>query len=207
MSKYFNSIREEINLLYDNKYKGNTYDIYHLDRVYKMARYINYKESLEIDENILCLSCYMYRLNLFFKNINDKNEYINKIFNKLNLNDNIINKVKECIEYKDIKNLSVESKVLKDAVNLDKLGAIGIGRAFIMGAYKEENLYNPNIELESYKDREIEKSSSTIHYIYEKLMKLEEDMETDIGRTIARKRINYMEEYLNKFFEEFEVIL
>lgn len=207
MSKYFNSIREEINLLYDNKYKENIYDIYHLDRVYKMARYINYKESLEIDENILCLSCYMYRLNLFFKNINDKNEYINKIFDKLNLNDNIINKVKECIEYKDIKNLSVESKVLKDSVNLDKLGAIGIGRAFIMGAYKEENLYNPNIELESYKDREIEKSSSTIHYIYEKLMKLEEDMETDIGRTIARKRINYMEEYLNKFFEEFEVIL
>ncbi|MBP1889014.1 uncharacterized protein J2Z53_000593 [Clostridium moniliforme] len=207
MSKYFNSIREEINLLYDNKYKENIYDIYHLDRVYKMARYINYKESLEIDENILCLSCYMYRLNLFFKNINDKNEYINKIFDKLNLNDNIINKVKECIEYKDIKNLSVESKVLKDAVNLDKLGAIGIGRAFIMGAYKEESLYNPNIELESYKDREIEKSSSTIHYIYEKLMKLEEDMETDIGRTIARKRINYMEEYLNKFFEEFEVIL
>ena len=50
MSKYFNSIREEINLLYDNKYKGNTYDIYHLDRVYKMARYINYKESLEIED-------------------------------------------------------------------------------------------------------------------------------------------------------------
>lgn len=205
MSKYYNSVRKEIEILLDNKHKE---DIYHLDRVYKIAKYINEKESLEINDDILCLSCYIYDLDRVFENINDKNKYINKIFDRLSLSDNIKKQIKDCIGfvYKDNK-LSIESKVLKDASNLDKLGAVGIGRAFMIGGYKEEVLYDPSVNLESDDDTLKEKNPSVVHYIYENLFKLEDHMETDTGRNIARKRIDYMEEYLNKFFEEFEGIV
>lgn len=209
MSKYYNSLRKEIEILLNNNHKDDIYDIYHLDRVYKIARYINEKEQLKINDDILCLSCYICDLDIVFEDINDKNKYINKIFDELNLSDNIKKQIKESVEfaYEDSKELSIESKVLKDAINLDRLGAIGIGRAFFMGGYKKEKLYNPNVNLESNNGVLKGEDSSIVHYIYETLFKLEDNMETDIGRNIARKRINYMEEYLNKFFEEFEGVL
>lgn len=101
---------------------------------------------------------------------------------------------------------SIEGKVVQDADRIDALGAIGIARTFAYGGYKGHGLYDPEIEpvmhdsFESYK----KSKAPTINHFYEKLLLLKDRMNTDTGRKIANERHLFMEEYLQRFFAEWE---
>lgn len=223
MSKYYSLIREEMENVINKYSKEGAHDIYHLDRVYKMAKYINDKEKLNCDEDILCLASYMHDIHrLSFDGDNIKHSHdlgivFYEICIKLDLQKDLIKKIKACIEATDKHNFNLENKkdenmskesiVLQDADNLDALGTIGIGRAFMFGAYMQEKMYDPKFKLDEDEYDLTKKSKSIIHHFYEKLLKLELDMNTQTGKDIANKRTNYMEDYLNRFFEEFEVIV
>ncbi|MBY0755226.1 HD domain-containing protein [Clostridium sardiniense] len=223
MSKYYNSVREEMIKLLSKHCKEGAHDIYHLDRVYKMAKLINEKEGLSGDEDVLCLSSYMHDLHRLqmndeveLKHSHEMGIIFYELCIKLELDMELIKKIKECIESTDKhcflgdeleSDLPIEAIILKDADNLDSLGAVGIGRAFMFGEHIGEKMYDPHTNLDGGHYNLTEKSKSIVHHFYEKLFRLEEDMGTNIGRRIAKNRIDYMEEYLNRFFEEFEVIL
>ncbi|WP_024613465.1 HD domain-containing protein [Clostridium sp. Ade.TY] len=223
-SKYYSIVRDEVKKLIKEYCKEGAHDIYHLDRVYKMALYINEKDNLNGDLDILCLASYMHDLHrlqlkddIELKHSDDIDEIFNEVCNRLNLRDELIEKLKECIVLTDKHSFcgdvieesesQIEGIILRDADNLDSLGAVGIARAFMFGQYIGEEMYDPNEKLE---DREYDltsRSSSIIHHFYEKLFKLEYDMITNVGKEIAKERVDYMEEYLNRFFEEFDVIV
>jgi len=100
--------------------------------------------------------------------------------------------------------LTIEEKILNDADRLDAMGAIGIARAFAFGGFFKREIHNPtippNIDItyEEYK----EKNTTSINHFYEKLLKLKDTMLTKTGETIAQKRHEYLENYLNHFFDE-----
>ena len=99
---------------------------------------------------------------------------------------------------------SPELDVVQDADRLDAIGAVGIARCFNYGGFKNRSLYNPeilpnlNLTIEEYKNSE----SPTINHFYEKLLLLKDKMNTETGKKIAEERHQYMETFLQQFYNE-----
>jgi uncharacterized protein len=101
---------------------------------------------------------------------------------------------------------SIEGKVVQDADRLDAMGAIGIGRTFAYGGYKQREMYNPNVKVKMAKNFEEYKNAgqTTINHFYEKLLLLKDRINTKTGKKMAEGRHRFMEEYLERFFAEWE---
>ncbi|MCG2461600.1 HD domain-containing protein [Flavobacteriaceae bacterium F89] len=99
---------------------------------------------------------------------------------------------------------SLELQVVQDADRLDALGAIGIARAFNYGGFKGRELYNPDIAPNLKMDKETYKNSKapTINHFYEKLLLLKNKMNTAGGRKLALERHQFMLDYLQQFYNE-----
>ncbi|MDO9594148.1 MAG: HD domain-containing protein [Lutibacter sp.] len=99
---------------------------------------------------------------------------------------------------------SPELEVIQDADRLDAIGAVGIARTFNYGGFKNRPLYNPEIPPNLNQSKEAYKNSEapTINHFYEKLLLLKDRMNTVTGREIAANRHQYMEHFLNQFYDE-----
>ncbi len=125
----------------------------------------------------------------------------------------IIEKVCEIIMHISYKGANVENKmksiegfIVQDADRLDAIGAIGIGRAFAYGGYKNRPMYDPessnhmHASFEEYKNSK----SATINHFYEKLLLLKGMMNTDAAKKIAKQRHEVMLNFLDQFTNEWE---
>ncbi|MCF6351312.1 MAG: HD domain-containing protein [Flavobacteriaceae bacterium] len=99
---------------------------------------------------------------------------------------------------------SKEFQIVQDADRLDAIGAIGIARAFNYGGFKNRQLYNPKIKPQINQNKETYKKSKapTINHFYEKLLLLKDKMNTETGKLIAKKRHQFMQDYLTQFYDE-----
>lgn len=106
--------------------------------------------------------------------------------------------------YNEVKEKSKELQIAQDADRLDAIGAIGIARAFNFGGFSGRKIYDPNQKSREYKNvKEYRTSdSSTINHFYEKLLKLKDALNTKTARKMAKKRHEFMVEYLEQFYEE-----
>ena len=192
--------------------EGTGHDFWHILRVYKTSIYIGKKENADLF--IVELTALLHDIADWKFNEGDSNiatSLIRKLLESLGVQDYIINKITKIIETMSYKGgttnanqETIEGKVIQDADRLDALGAIGIGRAFAYGGYRERELYNPNIKPQKYNDfKEYKKNvSTTVNHFYEKLLLLKELMNTDSGKAMAKERHDFMEEYLNQFYKE-----
>ncbi|MDC3415328.1 HD domain-containing protein [Aquibacillus salsiterrae] len=88
---------------------------------------------------------------------------------------------------------SLEGKIVQDADRIDAIGAIGIARTFAFGGAKDRLIHADEGE---------EKRLASIQHFHDKLLRLYQLMNTDRGRAIAKDRHEFMEGFLDQFYEE-----
>lgn len=131
----------------------------------------------------------------------------------LSLDERTIDHVVNIIKHMSFKNsldktggsfTSKELQIVQDADRLDAIGAIGIARAFNYGGFKNRELHNPDVPPNLNMSKEEYKNSNapTINHFYEKLLLLKDKMNTATGKKLAEARHQFMLDYLDQFYQE-----
>jgi uncharacterized protein len=101
---------------------------------------------------------------------------------------------------------SVEGMVVQDADRLDAIGAVGIAHTFAYGGHTGREMYNPTILPAEHDSFELYKKGDgpTVNHFYEKLLLLKDRMNTESAKHIAEGRHRYMEQFLERFYKEWD---
>ncbi|PYF75989.1 HD domain-containing protein [Pedobacter nutrimenti] len=192
------------------------HDWFHIERVYKTALHLNRTEQ----GDVLIVSLAALLHDIADSKFNGGDEEIGpriagEFLQKLNLDPLLIEQVQLIIKnlsYKaslgQINFASKELDIVQDADRLDAIGAIGIARAFTYGGFKNRVLYDPEIKPDLNMSKEAYKNAvnPTINHFYEKLLRLKDLMKTPAGKQMAMERHQFMLDYLDQFYAEWEGI-
>lgn len=101
---------------------------------------------------------------------------------------------------------TLEGKIVHDADKLDAMGAIGVARAFAYGGAMGRIMHTPGQKAVLHESFEAYKTakSTTVAHFYEKLLLLKDRMYTEAGKKLAAHRHQYMEKYLEEFYDEWD---
>ena len=182
-----------------NQFSGETtgHDFYHIERVVKMARKIAAEENADLF--LVELAAWLHDVGDYKLNdgIDKSQELISEFLIELNLPQEIISKTIEIVSQvsfsKGNSPATVEAKIVQDADRLDAIGAIGIARCFAYGGSKHREIYNPE-----------NPNETSIQHFYDKLLKLKDLMNTETAKKIAEERHQFLEEFLERFYKEWE---
>jgi len=190
------------------------HDWFHIQRVYKNA--LNLLKTEQANEQVVVLGALLHDIADSKFHNGDETIGPKKAMDFMTSID-IIDEVKDHV-VKIIENISFkggnfnktfhskELEIVQDADRLDAIGAIGIARTFNYGGYKNNGLYDPEIQpkLKMTKEEYKNHNGTTINHFYEKLLLLKDLMNTETGKKIAENRHQYMEGFLEQFYNEWE---
>jgi uncharacterized protein len=191
------------------------HDWWHIYRVWKNAEHIA-KEEGGVDSLVVELGALLHDIaDSKFHNGDEEigPKTARDYLVSLGLPDSIVEHVENIVRHISFKGAiegqkwtSPELAVVQDADRLDAIGAIGIARTFNYGGHKGRGLYDPNIKpnLEMTKEEYKNSNSPTLNHFYEKLLLLKDLMNTKTGKEIAEGRHEFMEQYLEQFYSEWE---
>lgn len=218
LEKYIEKLRPYVLKLFEQDSSGH--DIGHLERTMKVALYIQSKEGG--DRIIIGIAAFLHDVHRIMQNETgdfvspkDSLENVRRIIDKANigLSKEQIERICYCIEFHEEYNWNgnnvddLNTLILQDADNLEAIGAIGIGRAFVYGGAHNLPMYDEKIPLnenDDYIESEGD-NESTIHHFHHKLFKLGDNMNTKTAKEMAEKRIDFMKEFTKVFFDEWNV--
>jgi uncharacterized protein len=191
------------------------HDWFHIERVYKNAQLIAKHEDVDIFTVELAALLHDIADSKFHKGdetIGPKKAlaFLESQNIELSIIEHIVNIIANMSFSKSLGTdtlfTSKELEVVQDADRLDAIGAIGIARAFNYGGFKNRALYNPDIKpILNYTKEAYKKSDApTINHFYEKLLLLKHKMNTKTGKQIAEQRHDFMQLFLNQFYDEWE---
>ncbi|WP_027374642.1 MULTISPECIES: HD domain-containing protein [Chryseobacterium] len=191
------------------------HDWFHIERVWKLARKI--AETENCDKDVVELSALLH--DIADPKFHNGDETIapkisREFLEKQNVTNETIEKVLFVIENISFKNRDqapvnppIELQIVQDADRIDAIGAIGIARTFNFGGFKNNPMYDPaakpdlNMSKEQYK----KSNGTTINHFYEKLLLLKNLMNTEHGKKMAEERHDYMLNFLDQFYKEWNV--
>ena len=193
------------------------HDWFHIERVYKNALLIAKEETCNTE--VVQLAALLHDIADSKFHYGDETigpKVAREFLTKENIAEEIISHVVAIIENISFKGgnfqqnfHSKELEIVQDADRLDAIGAIGIARTFNYGGFKNRDIYDPQIlpNLSMSKEEYKNSTAPTINHFYEKLLLLKDKMNTETGKKIAQKRHDFMESYLEQFYNELKGIV
>jgi len=191
------------------------HDWFHIERVWKLSKKIAEKEDCNVE--VVELSALLH--DIADPKFHNGDETLalkisREFLESQNASEDIIEQVLFVIKNISFKNrgeapenLPIELKIVQDADRIDAIGAIGIGRTFNFGGFKNNPMYDPDIQpsLNMTKEEYKKSNGTTINHFYEKLLLLKDLMNTSEGKKIAEERHNFMLKFLDQFYKEWNV--
>lgn len=192
------------------------HDWFHIERVWRNALTIAKSEP---DANSLVVELGALLHDIADSKFHNGDETIgpktaHTFLQTLDLDEDIIDHVINIIKHISFKGgnekqtfKSLELDIVQDADRLDAIGAIGIARTFNYGGHKGRAIYDPEIKPNLNMTKEEYKASTapTINHFYEKLLLLKDKMNTGKGNELAIQRHEFMQNYLNQFYAEWNM--
>ncbi|MDV7697305.1 HD domain-containing protein [Chryseobacterium soli] len=191
------------------------HDWYHIERVWKLSKKI--AEAENCNHDVVELSALLH--DIADPKFHNGDETLalkisREFLESQQVSEDIIEQVLFVIKNISFKNrgevpseLPVELKIVQDADRIDAIGAIGIGRTFNFGGFKNNLMYDPEVppSLNMSKEEYKKSNGTTINHFYEKLLLLKDLMNTEKGRELAQQRHDFMLTFLDQFYKEWNV--
>lgn len=190
------------------------HDFWHVYRVWEMAKHIGKTEK--VDMFVVEIAALLHDIaDWKFHQGNEEigPETARKWLQSLNVKEEYIEHVCQIVRDVSYKGAKVKYKmktlegmVVQDADKLDAIGAIGIARTFTYGGYQGNKMHEPSEKpvMHSSPEEYINSESTTINHFYEKLLLLKDRMNTKTAKKIALGRHAFMEEFLKRFYNEWQ---
>lgn len=217
VEKYIEELRPHVLELFKKDSSGH--DIGHLERTVRNAIYIQEREGG--DRIVIGIAAFLHDIHRIMQNETgmfvspkDSLKTVREILGNVDLTQEQIDKICYCIEFHEEYNWNknnvndLNTWILQDADNLEAIGAIGVARAFVYGGAHKISMYDEEIPLNEKEDfvEALGDNESTIHHFYHKLFKLGDYMNTQTAKEMAKKRIDFMKEFTEVFFDEWKGI-
>lgn len=189
------------------------HDDLHIFRVRDKALAISRSEPEPADEFLIEIAALLHDLGDYKLFDESPREMITRFLTAKNAPVDLIEKCVQTAEEISFKGAGVktpmstyEGEIIQDADRLDALGAVGIARTFAYGGSKGRSLYRPEIKPENHGSfGEYKKSTApVINHFYEKLLLLKDQMNTQTGKRMAQEAHDFMLEFLERFYAEWE---
>lgn len=204
----FDDVKQEAKSYFSNVKGSHGWD--HTERVYNLCMRIGKKENADIE--ILKLAASLHDIG---REHQDKSNgeichaekgasLARELLEKHNLDNEKINKIIHCIESHRFRGKKVpqskEAKILFDADNLDSIGAVGVGRAFLFAGEIGAKLHNKDVDIE--KTKPYTKEDTAYREFIVKLKKVKDRMLTEEGKRIAEERHKFMVDFFDRLNNE-----
>ena len=177
------------------------HDVFHIKRVVNIAKYLASKCGF-VDDFLLELACLLHDID--DPKLQQGNQHISamKFLDSQNVPPVYVDRVMDIIDNLSYSSTlkgkvehTLEGQIAQDADRLDALGAIGIARAFAFGGHKGRLIDDDGIS-----------GLSSYQHFEDKLLKLESLMNTKEGKILAKKRTDFIRQYLKHFQDEKNLI-
>ncbi|MBS7652627.1 HD domain-containing protein [Candidatus Bathyarchaeota archaeon] len=186
------------------------HDRYHVERVHRMAMRIAAEEGADMD--VVRAAALLHDVARAMEDEGVVEDHAAEgakiaegILRDVGFPEEKISRVVDCIRIHRFKRGdyagSVEAGILQDADRLDALGAIGIARVFARGGWENKPIHDPSIPPKERYDGE---SLTSVNHIYEKILRLREELNTDTARRISEERHRFVKQFLERFLREWE---
>ncbi len=191
------------------KIQDPSHDILHVKRVVELAKKIAKSEGADL--NIVVPASYLHDLVLIPKNDPRRKEasklsaeeairFLRELFYPEEFLEGIYHAILGHSYSANVSVSSIEAKVVQDADRLDGIGAIGIARAFTVGAMFGRSLYDGTEPFAHH--RELNDSENTLDHFYIKILNVFGKLQTETGRDIGRERQKLMEDFIDQLKTE-----
>ena len=192
------------------------HDVHHIERVLKMARILQSREggdlqSIELAAVLHDISDHKFNGGL----LNSGGDVAREMLLEQNFPEETCVRVAEIVNQVSFKGahtevatkLSKEAQIVQDADRLDALGAIGIARTFAYGGFKHQAFYDPTLDpvLHTTFEQYVSAKTTSINHFHEKLLLLKSRLNTPTAVKIAEERHLFLEEFLIRFYKEWDV--
>lgn len=184
----------------------------HTLRVYRLCRHIGRAENANMD--VLLIAAYLHDIGRCYQDASngavchaEKGAQIAEpIVNALPIADDQKRNILHCIKShrfrNDLKPQTLEARVLFDADKLDAIGAVGIARAYLFAGEIGARLHNADLATDQ---TQMYSENDTGFREYQvKLRKIKDRILTREGHRMAIGRHTFMENFFNRFLEEYE---
>lgn len=215
MADLIAALRAEVSEDFEGNDPGH--DLSHLDRVCGLA--LKMREEEGGDPLVIAGTSYVHDYHRVIERQRGSraavdravvDEQIAVVLDSAGFPANLVATVCDCVAFTDRYSFSgheldapgIEATIVRDADNLDALGAIGVARAFIFGGTLGEPIWAEGDAKDVY---EAGLTTSIVHHFHEKLLKLKDDMLTPAGRKLAAERHDFMVVFLDELMAEWAV--